>query len=131
MRNPQSPTEAPRDSGTALATVLVIVAVMSMIAVGVVEAARFSIQRTDNQEQMDQTRWFLLGAEAYATSRIERALKQSATEVVDLSGWVGQTITLPLDNADATATSSRPGRPVCAAARSPCATRLRSSSLSS
>ena len=93
----QSPPRAPRDSGTALATVLVIVAVMSMIAVGVVEAARFSIQRTENQEQMDQTRWLLFGAEAYATSRIERALKQSATEDVDLSQWVGQTITLPLD----------------------------------
>ena len=81
---------SPRDSGTALATVLVIVAVMSMIAIGVVQAARFSIQRTDNQTQMDQTRWFLFGAEAYATSRIERALKQRTDDVANLSEWVGR-----------------------------------------
>ncbi len=74
-----------------------MVAVMSMIAVGVVEAARFSIQRTDNQAQMDQSHWFLLGAEAYATSRIDRALEQSAADRASLSEWVGRTITLPLD----------------------------------
>lgn len=98
MRRQPTSAKPAKDSGTALATVLVIVAVMSMIAIGVVEAARFSIQRTDNQAQMDQTRWFLFGAEAYATSRIERALRQSADDVASLSEWVGRTITLPLDN---------------------------------
>ncbi len=95
---PHHPETFGKDRGTALATVLVIVAVMSMIAVGVVEAARFSIQRTDNQAQMDQARWFLLGAEAYATSRIQRALKESEENLANAADWVGRTITLPLDN---------------------------------
>ena len=97
-KQPVQPDTFEKDRGTALATVLVIVAVMSMIAVGVVEAARFSIQRTDNQSQMDQARWFLLGAEAYATSRIQRALKESEENLASASDWVGRTITLPLDN---------------------------------
>jgi general secretion pathway protein K len=86
------------ETGAALATVLVMVAVMSMVAIGVLDAARFSIQRTENQGQMDQARWYLLGAEAYATSRIDQALTLAQSDMASLTGWVGRTITLPLDN---------------------------------
>lgn len=92
MRKPDS------EKGAALATVLVMVAVMSMVAIGVLEAARFSIQRTENQAQMDQARWYLLGAEAYAVSRIDQALSLTQSDIASLGNWVGRTITLPLDD---------------------------------
>lgn len=86
------------ESGAALAAVLVIVAVMSVLALSVVEAARFSTQRTGNQAQLDQTRWYLLGAEAYAVRRIDQALAAGAAETANISGWLDRTITLPLDD---------------------------------
>ncbi len=86
------------ESGAALAAVLVVVAVMSVLAISVVEAARFSTQRTGNQAQMDQTRWYLLGAEAYAIRRIDQAATATATEAVNPSDWLDRTLTLPLDN---------------------------------
>lgn len=95
MRQTRKPNE---ENGAALATVLVMVAVMSMVAIGVVDAARFSIQRTENQSQMDQARWYLLGAEAYAVSRIDQALSLAQADLASLSTWVGRTITLPLDD---------------------------------
>ncbi|HOY77129.1 MAG TPA: type II secretion system minor pseudopilin GspK [Hyphomonadaceae bacterium] len=85
------------ERGAALATVLVMVSVMSMLAITIVESARFGIQRTANQEQMDQSRWYLLGAEAYATSRINQYLSQADRNTLGLSDWFGQTLTLPLD----------------------------------
>lgn len=94
MRQPRHPRD---EKGAALAAVLVMVVVMSMVAIGVVDAARFSIQRTENQTQMDQTRWYLLGAEAYAVSRIDQAMSLAQSDLASLSNWIGRTITLPLD----------------------------------
>jgi len=94
MLQPRHPRE---EKGAALAAVLVMVAVMSMVAIGVVDAARFSIQRTENQTQMDQTRWYLLGAEAYAVSRIDQVMSLAQSDLASLSNWIGRTITLPLD----------------------------------
>ncbi len=91
-------TPVDRESGAALATVLVMVSVMSMLAITIVESARFGIQRTSNQEQMDQSRWYLLGAEAYATSRINEYLEHAADQTLDANDWFGQTLTLPLDD---------------------------------
>lgn len=85
------------ERGAALATVLVMVSVMSMLAITIVEAARFGIQRTANQEQMDQSRWYLLGAEAYATSRINEYVEHADKSAINTSEWFGQTLTLPLD----------------------------------
>ena len=99
MRKPTDHRRLPGEGerGAALATVLVMVSVMSMLAITIVEAARFGIQRTANQEQMDQSRWYLLGAEAYATSRINEYIEHADKTAVDTSEWFGQTLTLPLD----------------------------------
>jgi len=94
----QMHTKPDSEKGAALATVLVMVAVMSMVAIGVLDAARFSIRRTENQTQMDQARWYLLGAESYALSRIDQAIPFAQLDVATLGNWVGRTITLPLDN---------------------------------
>lgn len=86
------------EKGAALATVLVMAAVMSGLAIVVVDAARFSLHRTANQVQMDQTRWYLLGAETYAVSRIDQFLTSASTTSIDVARWVGQPLSLPLDN---------------------------------
>lgn len=90
-------TPIEQERGAALATVLVMVSVMSMLALTIVEAARFGIQRTSNQEQMDQSRWYLFGAEAYATSRINDYIEHADKSSLNASDWFGQTLTLPLD----------------------------------
>ncbi len=95
LRNGNEQGEGER--GAALATVLVMVSVMSLLAITIVESARFGIQRTANQEQMDQSRWYLLGAEAYATSRINEYIEHADNNSLDTSDWFGQTLTLPLD----------------------------------
>ena len=94
----RKPGQHEGERGAALATVLVMVAVMSMVAIGVLDAARFSVQRTQNQTQMDQVRWYMLGAEAYAISRIDQVLAHGDSSLASLSGLLGQTITLPLDD---------------------------------
>jgi len=94
---PHPPSQAEGERGAALATVLVMISVMSMLAITIVESARFGIQRTANQEQMDQSRWYLLGAEAYATSRINEYVQHANKSSLDTSEWFGQTLTLPLD----------------------------------
>lgn len=86
------------EKGAALASVLVMVAVMSGLAIVVVDAARFSIQRTANQEQSDQTRWYLLGAEAYAASRIDQFINTLAMTPAQMAQIFDQPISLPLDN---------------------------------
>ncbi len=87
------------EGGAALATVLMMVAIMSLLAVAAMDLARFAVRRTQNEQQMDQVRWHLLGAEAYANSRINRAL--SATDAhLDVAAWIDRPFTLPLDTGD-------------------------------
>src|SRR5262245_41230301 len=71
------------DSGAALVTVLVMLSIMAALAIVVVEAARFSILRTSNQQEMDQNRWYLMSAEAYAASKIENLRKAPDAARVD------------------------------------------------
>lgn len=63
------------DAGAALVTVLVLLAVMAVLATALVEAARFSLARLENQEQMSQARWYLIGAERIATARAGEAIR--------------------------------------------------------
>lgn len=56
----------PDERGVALLTVLLLVAVMSVMSVGVLDDIRFAIRRTTNAESMGQARWYALGGEALA-----------------------------------------------------------------
>lgn len=84
-----------KESGAALAAVLIMVAVMSALAIVVVQSARISLQRTANQAQMVQAQAYLLGAESVAVSRITQMT--SGDLRIDQSAWQGRDIVFPLD----------------------------------
>lgn len=85
------------ERGAALMTVIMMVAMMSALAISVVEAARFSIRRTGNQEQMEQAHWYLRGAEAYATSLIERGTREGEASASMVADWLSHPVTLPVE----------------------------------
>jgi general secretion pathway protein K len=60
------------EKGVALLTMLLIVAVMSALAVAVLDDIRFAIRRTTNAELTGQARWYALGAETLARQQLAR-----------------------------------------------------------
>lgn len=84
------------EAGTALATVLIMLVVMAVLAIAVMEAARFSVARLDNQRRLEQARWYLLGAERFAAAQASRSadLRDGAGAAVD---WQGRPVTFPID----------------------------------
>ena len=92
------PPNKSSDSGAALITVLVMVAIMSAIAILVVDVAQFAIRRTSNQTQMDQARWYLLGAEGFASERLGALTRLQSGASTEFAATQGQPLTYPLDN---------------------------------
>lgn len=88
----------PSDAGAALVTVLVMLSILSALTIVVVEASRQSLARTANQSAMDQAHWYLLGAESYALSQVERLANHAADVVIDEADWQDRDIPYPLDN---------------------------------
>lgn len=85
------------ERGAALITVIMMVAIMSALAITVVETARTSLQRTANSEKMDAVRWYLLGAEAYANQLIDKAVQRGEDATQTVADWLDRPLTLPLD----------------------------------
>lgn len=85
------------ERGTALATVLVMVSIMSALAVAVTDAASMSLRRTSNQSEMEQARWYLLGAEQFAINRIGDLIERNSEMRIDQSEWQGKPVDFPLD----------------------------------
>jgi general secretion pathway protein K len=89
-----------KDAGAALITVLSIVAVMATLAIVVMDAAQFSVQRTANQQSLEQARLYLFGAEGYARGRLRELTRAEADGGVrvDQTEWQGRDFTYPLDD---------------------------------
>jgi general secretion pathway protein K len=86
------------DRAAALVTVLTMLAVMSTLAVVVVDAANMSVRRTDNLVRMEQTWLYLMGAEAFARSRLAELREAETQNRVDESEWQARALTFPLDD---------------------------------
>ncbi|MDQ7812241.1 MAG: type II secretion system protein GspK, partial [Brevundimonas sp.] len=65
--------------GMALLTVLLLVAVMSVVAVAVLDDVRFSVRRATNAETQAQAQWYASGAEALARRQVARLLAAGPT----------------------------------------------------
>ncbi|MFN4175686.1 type II secretion system minor pseudopilin GspK [Phenylobacterium sp.] len=81
------------EQGVALLSVLLLVAVMSVMAVTVLDEIRFGVRRAANAEAVGQARWYALGAEALARSRIGALNRSDAV----LTGWSGRAVSYPVD----------------------------------
>jgi len=86
-----------REEGAALLTVLLLVAVMSALAVGVLDDIRFGLRRAANAETIGQAQWYALGAEAVARARLARlaGLDPQRTPAGD---WNGRWLLYPIDS---------------------------------
>ena len=85
----------PRERGVALLTVLLLVAAMSVLAVGVLDDIRFGIRRERNAEGAGQAQWYALGAETLARQRIARTLGEARGREGE---WTGRWLSFPIDN---------------------------------
>lgn len=74
----------------ALLTVLLLVAVMSMVAVAVLDDVRFSVRRATNAEVQSQAQWFAGGAEALARAQIGRMLDANPNRTPLSPQWNGR-----------------------------------------
>ena len=82
------------EQGAALITVLLLVAVMSVLAVALLDDIRFGIRRAVNAGENGQAQWYALGAEAIAQARIA-ALGDGRTSL--MGAWPDRVFTYPLD----------------------------------
>lgn len=97
-------TRARDRCGMALLTVLLLVAVMSVVAVAVLDDVRFSVRRTGNAESGAQAQWYADGAETLARRRIDRLTAQDPNRTPLTPNWNGAMVSLPVDDGTLTLT---------------------------
>jgi general secretion pathway protein K len=88
----------------ALLTVLLLVAVMSVVAVSVLDDVRFSVRRASNVEFQSQAQWYAAGAENLARRQIARLLEAGPARTPLEPAWNGRTLRFPIDNGVLSAT---------------------------
>lgn len=90
--------------GMALLTVLLLVAVMSVVAVALLDDVRFSVRRTTNAEIGGQAQWLASGAELLARDRIKRLVQINPTRTPLQPEWNGRRLDFPVDAGSISAT---------------------------
>ncbi len=94
---PPPAREKGRETGVALLAVLLLVAVLSTIAVGILDDIRFSRARAANGALIAQARWYALGAEALARTRITDIIRRNPVQTANSAQWQGVPQTFPID----------------------------------
>lgn len=96
--------------GVALLTVLLLVAVMTVLVTVMLDDIRFALRRAGNAQALAQARWHALGAEQMALTQIERLAQRDPGVTTPAGGWNGRAFLFPIDDgvirasvADATA----------------------------
>ena len=84
------------EKGAALLTVMLMVAVISVIAVGVLDDIRFGVRRTLNARIASQAQWYALGAEQLARTRIVQLMDRQPDKTTLEGGWNGRVISFPI-----------------------------------
>lgn len=92
--------------GMALLTVLLLVAVMSAVAVTILDDVRFSVRRATNVETQSQAQWYAAGAETLARDQISRLLAAGPARTPLEPAWNGRPSSFPIDGGTITATVS-------------------------
>ena len=93
-----------RERGTALLTVLLLVAVMAVIAATALDRLTLATRLAGNAATAEQARAWLDTAELIATTRIEDLLSVDKDQTTLRGDWNGRARTLPLPQGTATAT---------------------------
>jgi general secretion pathway protein K len=85
-----------RERGAALLTVLLLVAVISVLAATALERLRLSRRSAGNAAVVEQGRAYANAAETLALTRITGVLARDPDRVTAAGGWIGQPFGLPL-----------------------------------
>lgn len=85
------------EEGAALLTVLLLVAVMSALAVAVLDDIRFGLRRTANAETVGQAQFYALGAETLARTRLTLLAGRDPLRTPG-GDWNGRWLLYPIDN---------------------------------
>ncbi|HEX7656817.1 MAG TPA: type II secretion system minor pseudopilin GspK, partial [Sphingomonas sp.] len=94
----------PGERGAALLTVLLLVAIISVLAAGALEKLRLSTRLAANGAAMEQARAFAMAAETIATIRVNAILNQDAARTTLAGGWEGRPYPLQIPGGIATLT---------------------------
>jgi general secretion pathway protein K len=94
----------PSERGAALLTVLLLVAVISVLAASALEKLRLSTRLAANGAAIEQARAFAYAAETVATIRVNAILAQDAARTTLAGGWAGRPYALPVPGGVATLT---------------------------
>ena len=90
-------TRPPRsERGAALLTVLLLVAVMSVIAATAIERLTLATRLAANSGALDQARAYALAAETISIARIEDLVGRDQAKTTLAGGWNGRTQRLPI-----------------------------------
>ena len=106
-----SPSRRDRE-GMALLTVLLLVAVMSVVAVAILDDVRFSVRRATNVETQSQAQWYAAGAETLARGQIDRLLRRRPGPHAAGAGMERPDAELSRSTAEPSAPPSPTARPV-------------------
>jgi general secretion pathway protein K len=85
-----------RERGAALLTVLLLVAVMTVLLVAVLDDIRFGLRRTGNAQALAQAQWYALGSEELARARIHQLARDDGRTTLE-GGWNGRPFVFPVE----------------------------------
>jgi len=83
--------------GMALLVVLLLVAVLSVVAVAVLDDVRFSIRRATNAQTGAQAQWFAIGAENLAVRQVRRLHEAGPLKTPMQPDWNGRRFLFPIE----------------------------------
>lgn len=88
-----------RQRGVALLTVLLLVAVMTVLVIGVLDDIRFGVRRAGNAQTVAQAQRYALGAEALARSQMQRLARRDPGRTALDGNWNDRPFALPIGSA--------------------------------
>lgn len=92
------------EQGAALLTVLLLVAVISVLAASALETVRLTTRLAGNSIAIDQARAYAMAGESLALTRIDSVLGRDAGRVTLAGGWSGKPVAVPIPGGLASAT---------------------------
>lgn len=85
-----------RQRGVALLTVLLLVAVMTLLVVAMLDDIRFGLRRAGNAQTVSQAQWYALGTETLAQVQIRRLTERDGVRTTLAGGWNGRPFLFPI-----------------------------------
>ena len=96
-------TIRPNETGAALLTVLMLVAIVAVLAAASLERLKLATRASVNMIAIDQARSYGYAAEAVALSRIADLVGRDAEKTTLAGDWQGRSIPFPIDGGTASA----------------------------